>query len=872
MLFTLLNVGFAFASSVIEVETLKTHSRLRLKIDETISSQIKSTDKGFEITIQGLRPQDLGMSSGVITTQDTRMGDVKVTAHGENTLITGSWKQRNMEIFDYRQKTPPSLIIDYWSKGGLSTQQLHTIKKTQAQKNRWKEAQKQVARLIQEIQRREARRKEVTDPNRFCRGTRKEETEIFLPFKPAHQPIDFTQWMSTTTPDKNYPYLKTEGQSEEEKTVRLAYELYEKGKHALVFKAVEFLKKDYPKSKFMEDMIFLQANTKLKMGQTAEAERDFKDIMMQYPKSAPAYTTAFFLATNHFSKEEYLQAMDSFMWLIARYPDHPLSWVFHLGAAECLYAIRETSKSQQEYEWVEKHAKDSKFRAEASLRIGDLYMNREQYPEALTAYSRAIKKYPEDSKRLPIVFINRAEALYWLGEYKRSGEEFESFLKNHGSHPMGWRAAFRLGELADRSSDAKVRDLGRKWYQRTINDYPVSAGAALARARLMVCGDHGGFTFELAEVFFKDESQIRRIEREIASDETQDFLSLARARTYQSLAPSEETLGAIEDELEKPMKSKTRDELRALLLIALRTEVLELLSTNQDYLALQMYKSYRELLPFKTDPDLVDFMLKLSQAALDLELPTVAQMVLQDYRERWGARSNPGAEMALKRADEYFTEAKMLWDAGSTSEEAKIREALDKIPELSEYHYQKTVLLGQMEEKKGNTPNAIIYASKALALAAGKKEKPVIQYWLAKLLSQAARYGAAAKILSEIEFDEDEINFMGLEDFPDESRLVEMTAENYEKDQNWGKAAEYYERLADAGENPSNRSLYQLAMALEKLDAKQGNSVAVKQTVKKILKQVSESKTNDFWKELALEALENRSKTRARQEPSLQQN
>lgn len=855
MLIALIGASLAIASSVLEVETLKTHSRIRLKIDETIPAKVNVNKKGFDITLPGLSPDDLGLIAGQIKGSDQRFTGLNVSHSKDSTRISAQWKQENMETFDYRQKNPPSLVLDFWSKGGLTGAQLQKLVKTKEKKQKWQKAQAGVSSLIEEITRREARRREVIDPNRFCKGTREDETEIFLTFKPAHETIDFTKWMSITMPDREYPYLKPEGNTEEEKTVRLAHELYEKGKQALVLKTIEFFQKDYPTSKYMEDILFLRANTKLKLGMTAEADRDFQDIILKSPKSAPAFYSAFMQAVKHFSKEEHLQSLEKFMWLSERYPNHPQNWVFHLGVAESLYAIKETAKAEQEYAWIEKNAPDLRIRSEAAFRTGDLYMNREQYAEALTAYTRAIRKYPEYTKHAPIVFINRAESLYWLGEYKQAAAEFESYLKNQASHPMGWRASFRLGELADRSQDPKVRELGRKWYQKTINDYPVSAGAALARARLMVCGDHGGFSYELAEVFFHDQSQIRRIINESASDEVQDFLSLARARTYQSLAPSELTLHAIEDELKKQMKSKTRDELRALLLVALRTEVGELLDQNKGYQALQIYKSYRELLPFKADPDLVDFMLKLAQSAIQLELPTVAQMVLNDYRERWGAKSQPTPEMAMKRSDEYYTEAQMLWDAGGLESEAKVREALDKIPEIAEYHYHKTVLLGQIEEKKGNLSQAIIYISKALVLSSGKKEQPVIQYWAAKTLSKLERYGAAAKAYADIRFTEEPIEFMGLEDFPDEVRLFELTAENYEKDKNWGKAAEYYEMIAETEETPSNRTLYQLAMATEKTAA-----AGSQKKVSQLLKQVSSSETNDFWKTLALEALQNRTK------------
>ncbi|NCY02863.1 MAG: hypothetical protein EBX36_08130 [Planctomycetia bacterium] len=55
-------------------------------------------------------------------------------------------------------------------------------------------------------------------------------------------------------------------------------------------------------------------------------------------------------------------------------------------------------------------------------------------------------------------------------------------MKNFPSHLAGWRAHFRLGEIAGRSAKAELQTQARDHFLETINRYPTSPGADRARA------------------------------------------------------------------------------------------------------------------------------------------------------------------------------------------------------------------------------------------------------------------------------------------------------------------------------------------------------------------------------------------------------
>src|SRR5690606_24752073 len=128
----------------------------------------------------------------------------------------------------------------------------------------------------------------------------------------------------------------------------------------------------------------------------------------------------------------------------------------------------------------------------------DAYLNRAQYDRALAAYYRSGEKFPEATAKSASVQVNRGEALYWLGQHDRAEAQFEKFVKEFPGHPAGWRAYLRLGEIAGRKPGEKAMAESRTRFLETINHYPFSPGAVVARMRLVPCGDHAGFDAKTA--------------------------------------------------------------------------------------------------------------------------------------------------------------------------------------------------------------------------------------------------------------------------------------------------------------------------------------------------------------------------------------
>src|SRR5690606_9924724 len=194
-------------------------------------------------------------------------------------------------------------------------------------------------------------------------------------------------------------------------------------------------------SPYLPEVHFLKANALLKLGNQDQAQEILEQIPLKFKDSPVALYVVSFFAARLMEEEQYLRAQEKFLWLTRFYPEHRLAWVFHLGIAQASYGLKQTEKAVREYQWMIKTAPHRTEQADAAIRIGDLYPERRDYAQSLAAYFEALKLYPEEARNTPEIYLNRAEAFYWLGQLDQALSEIETFSKKFSGHPEGWRAA-----------------------------------------------------------------------------------------------------------------------------------------------------------------------------------------------------------------------------------------------------------------------------------------------------------------------------------------------------------------------------------------------------------------------------------------------
>ncbi|MGK5088599.1 tetratricopeptide repeat protein [Bdellovibrionota bacterium FG-2] len=893
----------------VSIHTLRSHSRIVFQVDQNVPLTLKKSPAGFELFLKGIALSDLGASQGKEeewkvafkslpeVKNDPRISDLKFEENNDGVTVKGSWKFPSgtetlanpvMEVFDYREKSLPHYVIDYWVKPGPTKVSVEFAQRQKAREESLKQAERDAQKKA--VLRKEAGRlkAEAEDVLRYCKLPLTEETDIFLPFHPTHVKVEFTKWISLTTPDEHFPYYEPKSKDREAQYVRLALSLYRKGNPALAIRALDFFDEEFKGSNYRHEMLFLRANALIKLGFPEAALKILSSLVGDAKGSAVALHSGMFLSSKLVEKGSYLQALESFLWLTEHYPKHRLAWVFHLGAAESLFALKQSDRALKEYQWIIENAPERKSKAEAALRKGDLFLDRFQYEQALAAYFQGIHYFPEEAKLFPAIFVNRAEALYGLGQYERARKEFELVLEKYSSFPDSWRASFRLGEIHARMSSEGSAAVARKWFYDTINRFPQSPGATLARLRLIPCDDQGGFDGETMERFFFEEAGKFDSHGAVGMRLFPAFRGLAHLRGLITMGESELAVDTGIRELEAHPSAEGRRMMGGILNRIFRKTILTLIENGKRYEALAFYNEKSKSIPNGNFITETDYLLKLSQTASDLGLAGLGEELTRVYQKAQSSVDSSGRspasimraggediEMGFDGSEKAFTEAKARWIKGGAKEAEKIRDLLSKVVPESPFSFHAQVILTLLAEKESKTDIALSHLLKANVLMPKNQDDSRLKCWLASLQGRAGDRSVALEIYVGVEENLQKekrlmkegarnlasasaespsdalLSVLGAPPLPSIEQVVVAQAEIQEKQGKWGEVARTYSRAVENGVG-ENRLSYNLARALLNTREATNYDKAIK-----ALEGVASSKTNDFWKRLAQQTLEN---------------
>ncbi|MDR3606749.1 MAG: tetratricopeptide repeat protein [Oligoflexia bacterium] len=895
---------YATSNSFVRFQSFKTHGRIIFQVGPDVPVEWQATPTGFMAFFKGSTLVDLGAPFGdekrwaseLSRGDGSRVASLRFQEVAGGVRVEGNWKfekgpnapfQPKMETFSYRENDPARFVADFWLKAGPTVAEVQAKSVTEAKKLAELRARQEVERRAQRRIASQKAKEELDDLTHFCREPLRDSTkdgrDIFLPYLPVHEKVDFAKYLPAKWADENFTYFRPEApegdggaqaRASDGQYVRLALDLYKDGKYALVIRTLDFLAAEYPKSEYLKEMEFLRANALLKLDLKADGERLLEQVRLDSRGLPPALHAALYLAAKGLEKNSPLETEEAFSWLIQNYPGHPLSWLFHLAVAESLYDIEQTDRATQEYKWVSEKAPESaaKFRAIAAFRVGDLYLKRGQYEQALSAYVRAIHQFPKQAADNPALLLNRAEALLGLHRYEEARSAYANYWKEFTSYPEGWRATLRLGEISAREEGSGEQLKARTWYYETINRFPFSPGSTIARIRLLPCGDHGGFTAEAADRFFSGEAakfdSSDSASRAFVLSKYPDLRIQSRIRALIAFGRDEQALEAITEERARVQSPALQKELKISEGVLFRRMVLARLHTQRaedQYAALKFYESRHASVEDSLGVD-PDYLLELSHAAANLGLGKLAEQFARKYRETSsGGRSVAEAapldlDERLKVSDESFAEAKALWihEQDDPKHYDEIRKKLDQVVSESRYALEKEVILGLLEQKLKKPMTALGHASKAELLAAGSSPDVLLRIrgWLASIEVETGDLPVALGMYRRLEAGTREsetgkkLTLLGVPALPTLEQNLLAQGMILDRKSRWGESAAVYAKAVDTGLG-GNQAMYGLARALIHEGGKKNHEKAVA-----LLEKISGSKTEDFWKDLAAKTLE----------------
>ena len=876
----------ADASSPIELFSEKSYSRIALKLDTLADHTLEVDSKGFKLTFKQVGLIDLGVPFGgegmlaehLKAIHDDRIDTVRVEETREALVVIGTWNypkgdrapyKPKTEYFEFWDKSPRRFVLDFWHPKGITVGEIHRREKVKEDQEKRKAlAEKMAVRKAAQLKKLK-KFETANELTPFCDRPFDPKLDVEVGIRPAHDKFEVGKYLPINRPDGDYPYLVPKGSDSQAKHFRLALKLYHQGKFGLAIKAVEQLLSEFPKTKYLEDSYFLKGNALARLGLYSDADQILARLVSDFPESPTALYSAMYLGARRLVDGEYLKAVDMFLWLKTHYPEHRLTWAFHFASAEALFQLKQTDRAEKEYEWIVQRAEDQAIQAQAALSMGDLYMDRKEYDQAIAAYFRARKYYPEESEHSPYLRINRAEALYQLGELEKAQGEFKGFDQKFPGNPMGWRAILRLAEISGRSSTLKSgSEEFRTDLEMVINRYPTSEGANVSRLHLMDCGNHGGFDWKSAERFFDSVRESITKSVDVDSKDLETLLSITEIRTALSMKNTETALKKSADLLDRETREELQPEIRLAFLKSLRLEIIRYLDGNDLVAAASLFDKYEPMLSKLHSGDFVDdYLMRLARSSTSSDYIALSQRIINyvksqnmDADKRMPASGDQ--EKRLSHSEEVLVEAVNLWRSRGIELSDEISDLLENVSDESAYSIYRELLRSRIAYEKKDYEGSMQWAEKALLLTDrfAMDLRSRIEYWKAELSRKLKRPKDAEELITSvsnsigvpIESELVSLEIIGIPKIPNDLALSLEHGELLEAQGRWSDAAGVYQSAIDRGLS-ENKIRYALARALLKSDGQQSHQRGVS-----VLRSMAEdSQSSDFWKEMAVDSLKN---------------
>ena len=656
--------------------------------------------------------------------------------------------------------------------------------------------------------------------------------------------------------------------------VRLAHKLSVENKHALAVKTVEFLEKEYPKSRYLNEMKFLKASAYYRLALDDKGREMIQGLAKTARGTEVGLQAAAFLAVQSFKKQEWLASLDAFMNIKRENPHHPLIWLFRYGMAEAMYEIHQSEQAKAEYEWVSKNAPKTLMKAEAAFKIGDLSFDRNQFASAIQAYASSIKNFPGSLNQYPHVLMNLAESYFQLEEYKKSDETFKRYLEVGRGQPNAWRASLRIAEI--HALHQKPGPETEAAFTDTVNRYPMTPGAVIARLRLLPCGNHGGFDLPGSERFISS-PEVEKFDggADLYTTNFRDLVGLTEIRTLMSFGQDQKAIDRGMVRMRENPTLEVRKLMEQSMVAGIKRLLENQLNGGDGYAAIAIYEKYGDYLPMPShDPMSDELRLKLAKFAAEKKLSTFALKLIEPYREMNEAehqellaavKKNLSLEGTDEQDERNEIEAKTMWNSDQfKTEDEKQSEIflarLNAIRNESLFSWERDLLKALYFEEKKEDAKALDLSNHLVAKMnrLNSIQKAQVWYWSAELAERSENAAAAAKGFHEARLlkekasktDQPELALRRLKSVPTTTYLYTSEGEMLEKQQKWKEAVALY---TEAIENKvgGNQVLYAHARAL----LKEGGS-ASRTIASRSLEKIKQSQDDDVWKNLAQKALE----------------
>ncbi len=203
---------------------------------------------------------------------------------------------------------------------------------------------------------------------------------------------------------------------------------------------------NFPNSAFASESKLWLGKTNIALQDYETAEKNFHDILNSKSKDEIRDEAQFLLGGLFKDKKDYLTAIDEYQTAAKRAKDKSLRARAYFEMGECYYQLKNFVSAVESFKQARKYSPDAKFEFNAMFRAGQTLKDIKNYDEAIKIFTNLVGDMVNEDNwgvcRLEIAHCNRLK-----GEFENATNRYLDIITQHPKTEEAATAYYHLGKL-----------------------------------------------------------------------------------------------------------------------------------------------------------------------------------------------------------------------------------------------------------------------------------------------------------------------------------------------------------------------------------------------------------------------------------------
>lgn len=237
---------------------------------------------------------------------------------------------------------------------------------------------------------------------------------------------------------------------------------------------------NFPNSNFVPESRLWLGKTNIELRDYETAEQNFHDILKSNAESRIRDEAQFLLGGLFRHKKDYVTAISEYSNAAKRAKDKYIRANSYFEMGECYYQLKNFAKSVESFKLAQKFSPDEKFEFNASFRAGLSLVDMQQYDEAIKIFTNLLGDIANEDNwalcRLEIANCHRLKL-----DYDLAVEWYNDIVEQHPKTEEAAKAYYYLGKIY-REQRAEY-EFAKEFFDKAATEYSRSEIVEEARAK-----------------------------------------------------------------------------------------------------------------------------------------------------------------------------------------------------------------------------------------------------------------------------------------------------------------------------------------------------------------------------------------------------